>query len=84
MGFISLSLSIPLAELLGRGGTEPSLATVRLWAPASGAGGSGSGGDVSRAAGLRYWMKDGALVVRMAAAPAYFVLAASLGGETTS
>eukprot|EP01052_Picozoa_sp_SAG31_P046607 SAG31_NODE_8981_length_1353_cov_1.515949_1_plen_296_part_00 len=73
VGIVPVSLSIPLASVLGHGGSEPKLAHVRMWAPAD-----NSRDDASRAAGLRYWMKDGALIVKMAAAPTYFVLSASL------
>lgn len=73
-GATSLTMTIPLAQLLHRSGAPPS-ANVQLWAPAS-AGTSSRAAAI--AAGLESWMKDGDLIVKMAAAPLYFILAAEL------
>lgn len=67
-------MTIPLAHLLHQSG-DPPTAKVQLWAPAS-ADMSSRGAAID--AGLESWMKDGNLIVKMAAAPLYFVLVAEL------
>ena len=68
-------MTIPLAYLLHQSGDPPSV-NVQLWAPASANNTSSRGAAID--AGLESWMKDGNLIVKMAAAPFYFVLAAEL------
>lgn len=64
-----------MASLLHSSIANPTTAQVEMWAPATSEGNSTR---AAQAAGLRSWMKDGRLEVRLAAAPGYFVLAASL------
>jgi hypothetical protein len=72
----ALSMRLPLVKLLNSTG-DPKTASVKLWAPAT----SMSDYVAASSAGLRSWMKDGALVVKMLKAPRYFVLTASLGDD---